>query len=629
MKAILSIFICLAMLVSGLAFAEPAETPFSKLATIDNISVQVGTKSYDLPLAGHLGVSADSESALIDFGLDYNSDTLFPFQIKVTKDAISLLIGKSTTAYTFEAALLEGDDFSLSDISDMFAELMDAYRIAPADIEGADEAVAEAIDKAFNAPEEDATYEGQPAKRMTGTVESDQLLSLVDDILNVAAPNYGPMVCKYIQLLESMDDSMLYLDEEDSESEPEPEEEIDSIGALIKSEGIKISCDYDFITVESGAGKMDFIFHVKDTESGFEFSIPMTVTLDDAGNLTLESVFPITDEDDETVNCTLTATSNDEKLNLTFTAEDEADENNSISLTCDMTDLGDGVVKSDIAFNLSLMEDEELSTFSYAVTGTSDTNMNSDIEYAFSVQSGALDFGFKFHVQEQDGEIEDRIASANEKRFATDEDIENGASMLIMRLASLAGDVETLMNDSTISELADAFNEMRDSYYEDLYSSPSTYVPNTREDMPFEIPEFTYLPEGFELVSESYYSNADYLDSVDDEEFFAHASLQYALPDSDEARDDDEYYNYYASGILVTISTRDVLDAQYTLDADGKLAESELPTLESPSISVLDSGLQYTIEFVRENVDYHIDVYDNVLPIEDVPTFLAGIVWAE
>lgn len=91
MKAILSIFICLAMLVSGLAFAEPAETPVSKLATIDNISVQVGTKSYDLPLAGHLGVSADSESALIDFGLDYNSDTLFPFQIKVTKDAISLL----------------------------------------------------------------------------------------------------------------------------------------------------------------------------------------------------------------------------------------------------------------------------------------------------------------------------------------------------------------------------------------------------------------------------------------------------------------------------------------------------------------------------------------------------------
>ena len=528
MKAILSIFICLAMLVSGLAFAEPAETPVSKLATIDNISVQVGTKSYDLPLAGHLGVSADSESALIDFGLDYNSDTLFPFQIKVTKDAISLLIGKSTTAYTFVAALLESDDFSLSDISDMFAELMDAYRIAPADIEGADEAVAEAIDKAFNAPEEDATYEGQPAKRMTGTVESDQLLSLVDDILNAAAPNYGPMVCEYIQLLDSMDDSTLYLDEEDSESEPEPEEEIDSIGALIKSEGIEISCDYDFITVESGAGKMDFIFHVKDTESGFEFSIPMTVTLDDAGNLTLESVFPITDEDDETVNCTLTATSNDEKLNLMFTAEDEADENNSISLTCDMTDLGDGVVKSDIAFNLSFMEDEELSTFSYAVTGTSDTNMNSDMEYAFSVQSGVLDFGFKFHVQEQDGEIEDRIAGAKkEKYFTTDEDIENGASMLIMRLASLAGDVETLMNDSTISELADAFNEMRDSYYEELI--PVSPDQKTREDMPFEIPEFTYLPKDFELIAERYSTYTLY--GAEDEGIKGNAMLRCDLPD--------------------------------------------------------------------------------------------------
>ena len=624
MKAILSIFICLAMLVSGLAFAEPAETPVSKLATIDNSSVQVGTKSYDLPLAGHLGVSADSESALIDFGLDYNSDTLFPFQRKVTKDAISLLIGKSTTAYTFVAALLESDDFSLSDISDMFAELMDAYRIAPADIEGADEAVAEAIDKAFNAPEEDATYEGQPAKRMTGTVESDQLLSLVDDILNAAAPNYGPMVCEYIQLLDSMDDSTLYLDEEDSESEPEPEEEIDSIGALIKSEGIEISCDYDFITVESGAGKMDFIFHVKDTESGFEFSIPMTVTLDDAGNLTLESVFPITDEDDETVNCTLTATSNDEKLNLTFTAEDETDENNSISLTCDMTDLGDGAVKSDIALNLSFMEDEELSTFSYAVTGTSDTNMNSDMEYAFSVQSGALDFGFKFHVQQQDGEIEDRIAGAKEKYFTTDEDIENGASMLIMRLASLAGDVETLMNDSTISELADAFNEMRDSYYEELI--PVSPDQKTREDMPFEIPEFTYLPKDFELIAERYSTYTLY--GAEDEGIKGNAMLRYDLPT--EKDEDAEVYEllWAGSGIRIDIDGPVTANAEYSLDADGKLVESEQPTVESPKITVL-SDIEYTIEFDYENVSYCFYVYDNVLPIEDVPTFLAGIVWAE
>lgn len=624
MKAILSIFICLAMLVSGLAFAEPAETPFSKLATIDNISVQVGTKSYDLPLAGHLGVSADSESALIDFGLDYNSDTLFPFQIKVTKDAISLLIGKSTTAYTFVAALLESDDFSLSDISDMFAELMDAYRIAPADIEGANEAVAEAIDKAFNAPEEDATYEGQPAKRMTGTVESDQLLSLVDDILNVASPNYGPMLCGYIQLLDSMEDSTLYLDEEDSESEPEPEEEIDSIGALIKSEGIEISCDYDFITVESGAGKMDFIFHVKDTESGFEFSIPMTVTLDDAGNLTLESVFPITDEDDETVNCTLTATSNDEKLNLTFTAEDEVDENNSVSLTCDMTDLGDGVVKSDIAFNLSFMEDEELSTFSYAVTGTSDTNMNSDMEYAFSVQSGALDFGFKFHVQEQDDEIEDRIAGVKEKYFTTDEDIENGASMLIMRLASLAGDVETLMNDSTISELADAFNEMRDSYYEELI--PVSPDQKTREDMPFTVPEFTYLPKDFELIAERYSTYTLY--GAEDEGIKGNAMLRYDLPT--EKDEDAEVYEllWAGSGIRIDIDGPVTANAEYSLDADGKLVESEQPTLESPKITVL-SDIEYTIEFDYENVSYCFYVYDNVLPIEDVPTFLAGIVWAE
>ena len=37
----------------------------------------------------------------------------------------------------------------------------------------------------------------------------------------------------------------------------------------------------------------------------------------------------------------------------------------------------------------------------------------------------------------------------------------------------------------------------------------------------------------------------------------------------------------------------------------------------------------YKIEFVHESFDYSITVYDNILPLEDVPTFLAGIVWPE
>ena len=622
MKAILSILICLAMMVSGLAFAEPVEPPVSTQTTIDNISVQVGTKNYDLPLTGRFGVSADSESMLFDFGLDYNSDTLFPFQMKLTKDALSLLIGKSKTAYTFDAALLEGSDVSMADLTDMYAQLTGHYRPASTDIAGQDEAIAEAIDKAFNAPEENATYEGQPAKRMTGTVESDQLAVLVDDILNTVAPNYESFIFEYIQFLESIDDSTLYLDEE--ASEPEPEKEIDSIAALMKSRGVEISCDYNLVTVESGAGKMDFTFHVKEVGSGFEFSIPLTVTLDESGNSVLESVFPITVEDNETTNFVFTATSNAEKLNFTLTAADTNDEDNALSFTGDITKLGDGAVKSDIAFNLSFTEDEIPSAFSYTAVGTSDANMNSDMECAISIKSGALDFGFKFHVLEQDGAVEDRIASAKEKRFATDEDLKNGASMLLMRLASLAGDVETLMNDGTITEMVDAFNEMTTSYYAELY--PMSPDQKTREDMPFAVPEFTYLPEGFELIGERYYTYP-----LHSSEGAGRAMLRYDLPAEKAADGEDvsDYsFLYSASGIHIDIEGPAGESTQYSLDADGKVVEAERPTIESPEISVLSDNY-YKIEFVHESIDYSITVYDNILPLEDVPTFLAGIVWPE
>ena len=93
---------------------------------------------------------------------------------------------------------------------------------------------------------------------------------------------------------------------------------------------------------------------------------------------------------------------------------------------------------------------------------------------------------------------------------------------------------------------------------------------------------------------------------------------------------DAEVYEllWAGSGIRIDIDGPVTANAEYSLDADGKLVESEQPTLESPKITVL-SDIEYTIEFDYENVSYCFYVYDNVLPIEDVPTFLAGIVWAE
>ena len=109
------------------------------------------------------------------------------------------------------------------------------------------------------------------------------------------------------------------------------------------------------------------------------------------------------------------------------------------------------------------------------------------------------------------------------------------------------------------------------------------------------------------------------------------AMLRYDLPAEKAADGEDvsDYsFLYSASGIHIDIEGPAGESTRYSLDADGKVVEAERPTIESPEISVLSDNY-YKIEYVHQSIDYSIRVYDNILPLEDVPTFLAGIVWPE
>lgn len=615
MKAILSILICLAMMVSGLAFAEPAETLVSKCVSIDNAVVKLDGKTYELPLALVYGIRLDPATGetLIDFRLDYQDEALFPLQAKLASDGMSLLIGKSKTAYTFDAALLEGSELDyemfmeyLRNVGDLVSNYSGSF---PSPKQSA--AVAEILNRALSAQEEDATYENQPAKRRSGTLDTDQLFSLADELLNVYSPGMSSTVAGYIDML-NMDAAS---DEEATA------ERADSLAALAKKADIALTCDYDRIDTESGAGKLDLTFRLATPDSHEkEIGFPIEVLFTDSNSGTIRSAYTAAECDGKDY-VTLSGAFDATGWNYALAMTDE--EGSTLSANMDSHQDEAGLVQINSAFAFNLLGDKPTS-MSYTLDGTVDAAYNADYRLSLAVTAEPVDFAMDFHASMQDGAVEDRIASAKEKRFATNEDLENGASMLLMRLASLAGDVETLMNDSAITEMADAFNEMTASYYAELY--PASPDQKTREDMPFTVPEFTYLPEGFELITERY--NTYTLYGAEDEGIKGDAMLRYDLP-TEKNEDADVYELLFAgSGIRIDIDGPIGENTQYSLDADGKLVEADQPTIESPKITVL-SDIEYTIEFDYENVSYCFYVYNNALPIEDVPTFLAGIVWPE
>ena len=612
MKVFCSLILCLALLVSGFAFAEQ---PVAKCVSIDNAVVKLDGESYELPLALVYGMQLDPATGetLIDFRVDYQDEALFPFQIRFASDALSLLIGKSKTAYTFDAALLEGSDLSYETFVEYFRTLGDLLSNCSVPFPSAEQSAAatEILNRSFSAQDEDATYENQPAKRRCGTLDTDQLFTLADELLNVYSPGMSSIVAGYIDMLNA---------DLATTGEEATAERADSLAALAKKANIALTCDYDRIDTESGAGKLDLTFRLATPDSHEkELVFPIEILFTGPNSGTIQSAFTV-EECDGKDYVTLSGAFDATGWNYALAMTDE--EGSTLSANMDSHQVEADLVQINSAFAFNLLSDEPIS-MSYTLDGTIDAACNADYRFSLAVNAEPATFTIDFHESVQDGAVEDRISGAKEMRFSSEDDMLN-SSAFIMRLMSLAGDAETLMNDDVLSALISAVNEKTIACYNDL-TTASDSTP-TREDMPFVIPKFKHLPEGFELIGEHYYTYP-----LHGSEGAGRSMLRYDLPTEKAADGEDisDYsFLYSPSGIRIDIEGPAGESTQYSLDADGKVVEAERPTIESPEISVLSDNY-YKIEFVHESIDYSIMVYENVLPLEDVPTFLAGIVWPE
>ena len=103
---LISILLSLAMMLTGVG-GEGQPVQASRVATLRNIMVTYNGEPVRLAPEAHLGVSADGESALFDFGVDLDGDTLMPVQVGVNGDGVTALFAGSGEAVTVTAGALE------------------------------------------------------------------------------------------------------------------------------------------------------------------------------------------------------------------------------------------------------------------------------------------------------------------------------------------------------------------------------------------------------------------------------------------------------------------------------------------------------------------------------------------
>lgn len=220
-----------------------------------------------------------------------------------------------------------------------------------------------------------------------------------------------------------------------------------------------------------------------------------------------------------------------------------------------------------------------------------DGNVQADVA-VLNASSNMPDAQVTFRINGGPAAIEDRMAGV--KVVEVDQELDR---RLTLALAGMAGDVEALLNDTVIASLSDAFDAAWEKKVE-IYERAREEDERTVEDLPYPVPEFTWIPERFEWVSTHVYEYGDVC-----------------------------WIDYSAEGgaqLRIQLSPEVDAATEYTLDADGKLVEVSEPPLK------IEMGKDSTEATLREGgVKIRIWTYNDTLTPEEIQSILDGRVYPE
>lgn len=632
---LLSMLLCVAMLLSGFAFAE-APAAAASVVTIRDIVVSLQDQEYPLNPSLFFGAHAGENSALLDLGMNLGEDVLFPVQTKIDENGVAVLLGNSKTAYTFSPEFFTsvlGDEVlsnELFSIGASYAELVDA-------LNGLDTTAPVAMDdsltKYATVTETENVEFTVGDQTLTGTqyvfeVDPDQMREYLDVAFAQLPAEFTEAYFGFLNTMTAMT------------GEPE----ITSFGELMDYNGMQMSLSGTY-TGDNTCGTGEMTYHILidpaafyGTEAEYIEDETTEVIVKEEPVETEEaaigviggadgptSVFVVGDPVVMDMPMQFTVYSPEEfSLDMTMNFD-------GVDATMSMTQIGEdfnGSVAYDIPYVGSVAVDfaqdaqEDGSTLVNA-------NLNADLGDALisaltdsvasdngsvtNVQLGYTSEDFNgsvaFVVEESTAAIEDRIAAANSKVIGSMEDAESSVGLIAAALG-LAGDAEPLVNDESISALINAVTDllyvnMTEAYeeeYTEEYSEAAT--PTITE------PALTWLPEGYTITESSF-----------DAEYGNYSCTLLHENDTE-----------YESAVYVTV---------YAIDNSYMTTNNSYYTLNDGAAASVDGTLVYVYnsydpEFPYTNAyayydTYTIDVstYGSYLTEADMINIIAGVTFAE
>ena len=652
--SILSILISLAMMMTGTSGAELAE-PVSRTLTISNLVVSVNGEEVALDPALRVGASTDGEAALFDVALDVNGESLFPVQVKGDADAIVAMFKNGGAAIGVDTAAVDAliqqrmdsiapvqmDDESQAIVKFLTEEFVPAYRDLlqavqdPAFLDevqkDAQGIVDEIVDRGEGTPVT-VPVNGQEMALIaySYTIDTAQIAELCDRVyqINDTLKAFYDAIFKLYDLmpeesglkgLTSFQDvfastgmeMILAVDEQMSEDGEVDIADVtmtmDMSNMVEKLEAAQSDEETAEETVEEAAEETaeeaaeetaeeavvaePIVAYIHAVRVGDEAT--STMSMDFAAGEGASMNMQLAAEQNATarsMNMTMSVQENEQSVEMFINASSEQDPDT-------------GAKGFGLDFTVSASDEGE---FSAGVTGNrnADGTGHADVSFAFSGVDQFVTVAFEMDVD--GGEIADEVAGTD--AYILKDLSEEGMSKLgedqalmgaVMQISgSLSQDVGKLMQDESVAQLVQMFTAVRTEEEPEYdYEYDEGDEPEDDGVLPYEMPEFTFLPEGMSVKE----TNVDTVyDSVD-------------MTISDENGTSNIYAYFYAQG--------DHSDVPYVLSEDGTIAPMNDQLV---NISSLYEG-DYSVSMAANGVNTNLYMYGEAFDLDTIGQILAGL----
>ena len=509
MTNLLSILVSLAMLMTGVSATALPDEAVGRVVTLGNLEARYDEEEAAATPYASMGVSTDGKTAVYDFYIGNDDDTLLPFRAVVSADQLLVRCDAARqtlrlTAEDLEALMAQSGMTSEADDDEVTAQLMDVYMNdylpAYADLVNImrdhDEMMAlqarartiydELIDRGEPTPGE-VELEGETyaVNNYEYTLDGAQMGALADAVYASDA-RFSAFLAAYFKLIALA-----------------PEET--GLSGMKDFETLLASQDITFAVTESiGEGNLDIMdgvltLSVQEMETPFEFNIHSTELGDSRfGSMDLDQTLG---SDSVQLYLESSAEGRDMRVSMNVTVNPIEEDDGAAEGEGDAEDAFYGTLDFDRTWDedAGLYSDSLSMTVDIAptdthlicnVSGQTDEQGLGDLKVDFSDTQGDHTAEVSFDVVVTDEVVE---ADIDETEAVALADLDMTALM-----TSVGADAMRLYGDRSVR---DFFELLSKAFTEEAPANDGPAVTGDPDSLPFGNPSFEWLPEGYRVES--------------------------------------------------------------------------------------------------------------------------------